>query len=194
MKVPFSYRSPVFKPFLAASLMGHMVFLSATTLLPSGARFGVQHGPSSVEVLLVEEPEKRPAERDQILAVEDSMAQAARHPRQAPRPRVQQTAASSERQGAREDDRVDFLKNPAPVYPELAREQGWEGVVILKALVTREGSAAQVDVLRSSGYGVLDEAAVAAVRSWRFTPARVGPVVFSSWVTIPIRFILEEAS
>ncbi|MFW6162471.1 MAG: energy transducer TonB, partial [Planctomycetota bacterium] len=51
---------------------------------------------------------------------------------------------------------------------------------------------AEVRVARSSGHAVLDEAAVAAVRRWRFTPARAGGAAVTAEVEIPIRFRLSD--
>lgn len=86
---------------------------------------------------------------------------------------------------------ADYLDNPRPVYPALARRRHWEGRVLLKVFVTAEGHSGEVSVSRSSGREVLDEAAQDAVRKWRFVPARRGEVAESSWVTVPIEFVLR---
>lgn len=57
-----------------------------------------------------------------------------------------------------------------PDYPEAAQRAGLEGQVVLRAIIDRQGRARQVQVLRGLGLG-LDEAAVAAVRQWKFRPA-----------------------
>lgn len=55
-----------------------------------------------------------------------------------------------------------------PTYPPLARRRGWEGTVLLGIDCDADGAVQSVRVLRSSGHAVLDEAAAAAVRQWRF--------------------------
>ena len=60
------------------------------------------------------------------------------------------------------------IKNVAPVYPEPARNARVQGVVILEALVDRQGRVESVRVLRS--IPLLDNAAIAAVRQWRYSP------------------------
>ena len=64
------------------------------------------------------------------------------------------------------------LDRPTPAYPKLARERGWQGTVILKALIEKEGHPADVSVERSSGFKILDNAALETVRKWAFQPAR----------------------
>ncbi len=63
------------------------------------------------------------------------------------------------------------LSNPAPAYPAIARRRGYEGVVVIEFTVTPEGWATQPRVDASSGHACLDEAALDALRSWRFNPA-----------------------
>lgn len=82
------------------------------------------------------------------------------------------------------------LKNPAPRYPWLARIQGWEGTVLLQVGVSAEGQSIFPRVAASSGHWVLDEAALEAVRGWRFIPARRGKERIASQVEVPITFIL----
>jgi periplasmic protein TonB len=86
---------------------------------------------------------------------------------------------------------ANYLNNPKPVYPGIARSRHWEGLVYLRVYVTSDGHAAEVDVQRSSGHEVLDESALEAVRKWRFVPAKRGDLAQASWVTVPIEFELE---
>jgi len=81
---------------------------------------------------------------------------------------------------------------PKPKYPESARRDGKEGRVLLRVLVNEEGQTASVEVNRSSGAEALDQAAVAAIKRWRFSPARHGEKPVESWVRIPIDFRLNE--
>lgn len=103
-------------------------------------------------------------------------------------------AASGGASGAREaltQARPNYLHNPHPPYPPLAKRRGLTGSVVLKVLVGKEGGAKEVAVRSSSGHAVLDQAALATVAGWRFTPARRGEVPVESWVDVPIRFALN---
>ena len=84
-----------------------------------------------------------------------------------------------------------YKKNSPPPYPLLARKRGYEGTVVLEVLVTREGRVGNIRVFRSSGYKILDKAALKAVRHWIFEPGRRGNTPIEMWVKVPIRFVLK---
>jgi periplasmic protein TonB len=88
--------------------------------------------------------------------------------------------------------RPDYLKNSPPIYPAAARHRHEEGLVLLAVEVADDGHAARVGVEKSSGFELLDDAAVEAVLRWEFQPARIGPVAVASRVSVPIRFELTE--
>ncbi|UCG30492.1 MAG: TonB family protein [candidate division WOR-3 bacterium] len=79
-----------------------------------------------------------------------------------------------------------------PRYPDLVRRAGIEGQTVVKALVDIDGSIMDVQVLKSSGNQMLDEAALAAARSWRFSPAKQRDKYVRVYVSIPINFKLVE--
>lgn len=59
-----------------------------------------------------------------------------------------------------------------PSYPSNARNAGQEGTVVLRIQVMENGRPGDIYVDNSSGYDVLDSAAIAAVKKWRFIPAK----------------------
>jgi protein TonB len=79
---------------------------------------------------------------------------------------------------------------PVPQYPELARQAGIEGKAVIKALVDIDGSIIAVQVLKSSGNQMLDEAALVAARKAKFTPAKQRDKFVRVWVSIPMSFRL----
>jgi protein TonB len=83
-------------------------------------------------------------------------------------------------------------KNSEPSYPLAARRRGEQGLVVLAATVSKEGHVAKVTLEHSSGFSLLDAAALRAVRDWEFEPARLGPLAMESEVEVPIRFRLKE--
>jgi len=86
---------------------------------------------------------------------------------------------------------ADYLDNPAPLYPALARRAGEQGRVVLRVLVSPSGKADEVEIRTSSGHRRLDESARDTVRRWRFIPAKRGDEPVQAWVLIPISFRLE---
>jgi protein TonB len=85
-----------------------------------------------------------------------------------------------------------YLDNPAPAYPLAARRRGIEGKVLVRAEVQDSGHCSQVMLKQSSGYDMLDHAALAAVKNWRFVPARQGEKTLVAWVDVPIVFKLQD--
>lgn len=75
-------------------------------------------------------------------------------------------------------------------YPELARRRGWEGDVLLRLSIDETGKVTKVTVERSSGYEILDGAAVAAVRTWQAEPARRSGRPVKTIQLLPMQFRL----
>ncbi|HBK07615.1 MAG TPA: hypothetical protein DDZ81_17480 [Acetobacteraceae bacterium] len=69
---------------------------------------------------------------------------------------------------ASQDDRY---RNRPPIYPREAQMRHEAGIVDLLIHVTDTGMTGSVDVMASSGYPVLDHAAIDAVLKWHFRPA-----------------------
>lgn len=65
-----------------------------------------------------------------------------------------------------------ILNKVEPEYPEDARQEGVAGTVGVKVEVLENGRPGEVRVAHSSGWRSLDEAALQAVRQWRFVPAQ----------------------
>lgn len=78
-----------------------------------------------------------------------------------------------------------------PHYPEAARREGVEGTVTLRFEVLANGKVGTVQVQRSAGRADMDRAAVEAIRTWLFEPARRGKEAVTVWVTLPVRFELN---
>ncbi|SEH32863.1 energy transducer TonB [Magnetospirillum fulvum] len=93
--------------------------------------------------------------------------------------------------GGRGDDRqAEPLDSPPPPYPLSARRRGLEGRVQLRIAIDASGRVETVDVATSSGSETLDDAAVEAVRRWRFRPERRGGETRAATIVVPIRFQL----
>ena len=89
-------------------------------------------------------------------------------------------------------DPIPHAENLSPRYPFVARMRGWEGKTVLQAHVAADGTVSDATVRTSSGHGLLDRAALEAVRAWTFEPAtRTGRAV-DTVVHVPIRFALED--
>lgn len=80
-----------------------------------------------------------------------------------------------------------------PIYPPASRRAGEEGTVRIKALVDERGRPTQVQVAKSSGFPKLDEAAMTAVRKWKFVAATDGTRPVTAWTQVAVTFKLTNA-
>jgi protein TonB len=83
----------------------------------------------------------------------------------------------------------EVITKVSPVYPDLAREAGVDGQVLLQALVDKEGKVRDVKVVKS--IPMLDQAAINAVKQWVFKPALSNNKPVAVWVAVPVRFTLR---
>lgn len=79
-----------------------------------------------------------------------------------------------------------------PKYPEIARKAKIQGKVVLQAIIRKNGVVSNVQVLRSPGrkFG-FDEAAIAAVRQWRYKPGLQNGKPVDVYFTVVVDFVLQ---
>lgn len=84
------------------------------------------------------------------------------------------------------------VKALPPVYPELARKARIQGIVIVEAVIDREGNVVKAKVLRSPGahFG-FDQAAINAVKQWKFKPGTQNGKAVDVIFTLTVIFKLE---
>lgn len=82
--------------------------------------------------------------------------------------------------------------NPAPDYPDAARAAGIQGTVWVRLTVDATGKVTAARVQESSGYEVLDDAALRTVRRWVFRPARRDGKAVSAQVDKPFEFSIRR--
>lgn len=83
----------------------------------------------------------------------------------------------------------EVLERVPPEYPQEAIQQGISGTVVVKALVTEDGAVGETVIAWS--IPTLDAAAAAAVRRWRFRPAKSNGKPVRVWIQTPVRFRLH---
>jgi len=87
---------------------------------------------------------------------------------------------------------IGYKNNPPPDYPAQAARQGWQGTVLLRVRVLHTGAVESVEVLKSSGKKVLDDAAIDTVQKWVFAPSTRGSAAIDGFATVPIEFKLDS--
>ena len=87
--------------------------------------------------------------------------------------------------------RLDLSMPHSVEYPALSRRLNEQGIVSLTVEISDTGRILDVTVRRSSGFERLDQAAVAAVRNWTYSPAHNGARALASirFVDIPFRLV-----
>ncbi len=95
--------------------------------------------------------------------------------------------------GSPVDTPLAYGDNPPPAYPSTARRRGWEGEVRLLVTVTATGRVSKITIAHSSGYQILDRAAVSSVYRWRFQAAMRNGRKVPGQVMVPIRFSIKDS-
>ena len=89
---------------------------------------------------------------------------------------------------------IAVLRRVLPEYPIESVRAGEEGSAVLQVLVDQAGHASEVRVVRSTGYGRLDDSSVKAVSRWQFAPATKGALPVQAWGEMEMRFNLYRFS
>lgn len=89
------------------------------------------------------------------------------------------------------DARPKYKENPLPHYPRVARRRGYEGKTVLRVEVLESGKVGRIEIADSSGFEILDKAALASVRGWTFLPGTRNGKKTKQWVIVPVRFSLR---
>jgi len=88
--------------------------------------------------------------------------------------------------------KIGSINNPHPPYPLIARKKGFEGKLVLKVVVNKDGSVKYVTINKSSGYQILDKVSKETIEKWVFIPAKKMGRSVEDNIQVPIRFVLTE--
>ncbi|AQS39979.1 outer membrane transport energization protein TonB [Shewanella psychrophila] len=101
------------------------------------------------------------------------------------------TAKQGVSQAAMTLSRPTFSSPPAqPRYPKLARKRGFEGTATIEVMFNHIGEQLSLTLINSSGFSLLDKAAITAVEQWQFTPPSP-QTAFAYTVKVPVKFALN---
>ncbi|WP_353506617.1 energy transducer TonB [Variovorax flavidus] len=79
-----------------------------------------------------------------------------------------------------------------PRYPAEAKRNGLEGEVLTKVLVEPTGKVSKVELIQSSGFAVLDRAAMETTKCLVYEPGTIDGVPTSMWTDFPLNYRLEK--
>lgn len=77
------------------------------------------------------------------------------------------------------------------VYPRAAKKRNIEGTVILELFIAPDGSTTRCIISQSSGFSILDKAALKAAKSWKFTAGSLNGVKTGMLVKVPVMYKLD---
>jgi TonB family protein len=84
----------------------------------------------------------------------------------------------------------EILSQPLPAYTAEARAAGVEGIVLIQAIIRKDGTVDSFKILRGLGYG-LDESAINTITTrWRFRPGTLNGEPVDVWANIEVSFRL----
>lgn len=84
-----------------------------------------------------------------------------------------------------------YKENPPPNYPRVARTRGYEGRTLFRVEVFETGKVGRIEITTSSGFEILDTAALKSVKKWTFVPGTKNGKKIRQWVMVPVRFDLR---
>ena len=70
------------------------------------------------------------------------------------------------------EEKITCLSCLKPKYPKIALKRGYEGILKLKILISKNGEVSDIKVIKSSGYTILDKSGIDAAKNSRFYPIK----------------------
>lgn len=208
MKAEFTYKTDIFKYVVAGSFFAHTALVLGSPFIHNSPEFSVVRAENNVEVFLVEKPlPSRNTEsniKDLVLldnrhgtvikvAVENEKVDMQKtQQNQATGKFYEEPTENISQRGAYFVAEPIGIVNPAPIYPQMAKRRGYEGMVLLKVKVGKMGEVESVALDKSSGHLILDNEAIETVKGWKFKPAKSEYIPLSSTVSVPILFQIVD--
>ena len=90
--------------------------------------------------------------------------------------------------------KVDTSRPTPVVYPKESQARGEEGTVVLHVDVTSSGQPVRLQIVKSSGYADLDNAAMETAYNWHYVPAIRGGDTSEDWATVQIKYALPQTA
>jgi TonB family protein len=152
-----------------------------------------QDAEQRLKQLLEAYQENQPADKAKAKEMEQLLAQAQMNLKSPEAELVHQMMEklAAEQAASQGDRKARLINHTEPRYTDEARAKGIEGKVVLGFTIDHDGIPQNIQVKRSL-YPSLDQAAIEAVRDWRFQPAMKNGQVVSMWTEAEINFSLYQ--
>jgi periplasmic protein TonB len=166
---------------------------------------------------ITDSPPSKPVDKDQEVPMPDAGSSQSSPPQkqevpqpatESSEPQKEKVAEPASRDTEKSDQTVQDIESSGPIritsdvvqpvlihkvnpdYPEIARKARIQGVVILEAVITKDGTVENAKVLRRL-HPILDQAAVNAVQQWRYKPAKLNGKPVKVYSTVTVKFTLK---
>jgi protein TonB len=84
---------------------------------------------------------------------------------------------------------TNLVSHTPPVYPEVARAARIQGTVIVEAVISKEGTVSDLRVI--SGHPLLTQAALDAIKTWKYKPIELNGQPTAVVTTITVNFAFQ---
>jgi protein TonB len=84
-----------------------------------------------------------------------------------------------------------LIESVEPTYPELAKQAGIEGSVLLRLLIGENGKVISASIIQSDVTPAMEKAAIAAARQFRFKPAQKRGRPVRAYMAFPVAFKIQ---
>ncbi len=85
------------------------------------------------------------------------------------------------------------IVNPSPDFPEIARNAGVEGMVVMKIYVDTKGNVRKWEVMKAQPAGLgFEEEVIKVIQKWKFTPAIQQNKPVGAWIAVPFNFEFKK--
>lgn len=88
------------------------------------------------------------------------------------------------------DQSPSIVRRFPPRYPYRARRRGVTGTVVVRFLITCDGTVSSAKIMKAEPEGIFEDAVLACVRKWKFRPGRHRGKPVPTWAELPFRFKL----
>lgn len=148
--------------------------------------------PPPQEQATKEDHKRNPPKKERIAPTPKKQIAAKVPPQKTP-PQTMGTSRDQGQEAATILHEARYRQQTPPLYPRRALDLGQQGTAILHVEVTHDGFTRTLKVAQSSGYRLLDRAALAAVRKWEFEPTEMNGKRITSWVRVPVSFVIQSS-
>ncbi len=90
------------------------------------------------------------------------------------------------------EEQPEVIKRVRPKYPEIARQAEVEGSVIVKLWISARGDVDRAEVVMADPPGIFEQAALEAVRQWKFKPAKQRDMAIPVMMAQRVDFVLKD--